>query len=211
MMLLKLESCLFICRVVGKAAALPQDDDQSGRSNPYYLQTLIKCTDKLVDALSGSPLTIADQLLAKGFISSEAYVGLLEPSLTAEHKARMMLKHVRSTVHLKPEKYIEFVQVLQNNIALYSTSIVDSLHNAYSTILREIQDKGSLDLSKLMWNLIPGSPPGAFSCVLILAELCGSGVGMRLALLLIVSSNIMVNFVTMNILLLSIQPQLGLG
>ena len=66
-----------------------EDEHQSGADHPYY-QTIVKCTPKLVTALSGSPLPIADQLLAKGFMSREVYRSLLVPSLTPDKTAREM-------------------------------------------------------------------------------------------------------------------------
>lgn len=106
-------------------------------------QTLVRCTPKLVTALSGSPLSIADQLLAKGIISREIYQSLLVPSLTPDKVAREMVVRVSSAVQLNSSKYTdsEFVQILQNDISLLSTGIVRTLHDTYSAIKLELQGK----------------------------------------------------------------------
>ena len=90
-------------------------------------------------ALSGSPNSIADKLLASRLISPEIYGSLLVLSLSADDKARKMVVGVTTTVLLNSRKYIEFVHVLQNDISLLSTGIVDSLHDTYSAIKRELQ------------------------------------------------------------------------
>ena len=104
-------------------------------------QTLVRCTPKFVTALSGSPLSIADQLLAKGIISREIYQSLLVPSLTPDKVAREMVVRVSSAVQLNSSKYTEFVQILQNDISLLSTGIVGTLHDTYSAIKLELQGK----------------------------------------------------------------------
>lgn len=115
-----------------------EDAHQSGADHSYY-QTLIKCTPKLVTALSGSPLPIADQLLSKGFMSQEVYRSLLVPSLTPDKAAREMVVIVSDIVQLNSRKYNEFVQILQNDISLLSTGIVQTLHDTYSAIKLELQ------------------------------------------------------------------------
>ena len=118
------------------ATGIPQDDENlSGADHPYY-QTLLRCTPQLVTVLSGSPNSIADQLLASGLISSEVYRCLLTPSLSADDKARRMVVGVTSTVQLNCRKYIKFAQILQNDISLLSTDIFKTLHDTYSAILQ---------------------------------------------------------------------------
>ena len=97
-------------------------------------QTLVRCTPKLVTALSGSPLSIADQLLAKGIISPEFHKSLLVPSVTPDKVAREMVVRVSDAVQLNSSKYTEFKQILQNDISLRSTGIVETLHGTYSAI-----------------------------------------------------------------------------
>ena len=80
-------------------------------------------------ALSGSPLSIADQLLAKRIIiSREVYQSLLVPSLTTDKVAREMVVRVSSAVQLNSSKYTDFVQILQKDISLLSTGIVGTLN-----------------------------------------------------------------------------------
>ena len=119
----------------------PTDDErQAGMDHPYY-QTLLRCIPKLVTALSGSPHSIADQLLAGGLISSEVYGCLLVPSLSPEDKARRMVIAVTSTVQLNSRKYMKFAEILQNDTSLLSTGIVGTLHDTYSAVKLELQGK----------------------------------------------------------------------
>ena len=115
-----------------------QDDEGAGIVEH---QTLVRCTPKLVTALSGSPLSIADQLLAKRIISREVYQSLLVPSLTSDKVAREMVIRVSSAVQLNSSKYTEFVQILQNDISLLSTGIVGTLYDTYSAIKLELQGR----------------------------------------------------------------------
>ena len=118
---------------------IPQEDEhQSETDSPYY-QTLLRCTPKLVTALSGSPLSVADELLGKALISSEVYRSLLVSSLTPDNKAREMVVSVSSAVQLNSSKYVEFIQILQNDISLLSTGIIKTLHDTYSAIKAELQ------------------------------------------------------------------------
>ena len=117
---------------------IQEDEHQSGTDSPHY-QTLLRCTPELVTALSGSPLSIADKLLAKAHISREVYQSLLVSSLTPDNMARKMVVSVSSAVQLNSRKYVEFVQILQNDISLLSTGIVKTLHDTYSAIKAELQ------------------------------------------------------------------------
>jgi hypothetical protein len=108
-----------------------------------------------VTALSGSPLSIADRLLAKGIISREIYQSLLVPSLTPDMVAREMVVRVSSAVQLNSSKYIEFVQILQTDISLLSTGIIRMLHDTYSAIKLELQ---GIKITLISVALNPGQP-----------------------------------------------------
>ena len=119
-----------------------QDDEGAGIVEH---QTLVRCTPKLVTALSGSPLFIADELLAKGFISGEVYRSLcLVPSLTPDKVAREMVVRVSSAVQLNSSKYTEFVKILQKDSSLQSTGICKTLYDTYSAIKLELQGNNNM-------------------------------------------------------------------
>ena len=114
------------------------DERQAGMDHPYY-QTLLRCTPKLVTALSGSPHSVADKLLAGGLITPEVHESLFVPSLSAKDKARKMVIGVTGTVQLNSRKYVELAQILQNDTSLLSTGIVGTLHDTYSAVKLELQ------------------------------------------------------------------------
>ena len=121
----------------GSTLKLHQDGDHDGSDDHNQYQTLIRCTDKLVLALSGSPRSIADKLVSEELISEEVHKSLQPLSLTSEDIARKMLDSVKTTVRLTPGRYKDFVQILQKDAELRNTKIIDSLHEAYSSILKD--------------------------------------------------------------------------
>jgi hypothetical protein len=129
--ILKLAKYYYSTVVTHHSTTSSQDNDEVEH------QTLVRCTPKLVTALSGSPLSIADQLLAKGFMSEEVYRRLQKPSLGGDDMAREMVARVRGAVQLNSSKYTEFVQILQSDISLLSTGVIDTLHDTYSAIKLE--------------------------------------------------------------------------
>ena len=101
-------------------------------------------------ALSGSPRSIADKLVSEELISEEVHKSLQPLSLTSEDIARKMLDSVKTTIRLTPRRYKDFVQILQKDAALCKTEIIDSLHEAYSSILRD--QKGTAILLLEIWK-----------------------------------------------------------
>ena len=66
-------------------------------------KTLIKCTDKLRIAFKFSLISIADELLANGFVSPEAQSNILTTSGWGEdEKASRLVKCVMDHVNLSP-------------------------------------------------------------------------------------------------------------
>ena len=76
------------------------------------IETMTDCNDKLVIALSGDPLGTATVLLAKRFIDENIEARMLLPSLTGRDKAVELVSAVRNTIKNTPERFHEFVDIL---------------------------------------------------------------------------------------------------
>ena len=73
-------------------------------------QTLIHCTDKLSTAFKHSLVSIADELFAKEFITSDLYDNVLKPGLEGDNvKASNLVKCVADLVSIRPGRYYDFM------------------------------------------------------------------------------------------------------
>ena len=80
-------------------------------SESVEYKTLIKCFDKLTIAFKSSPISIANELLANGFISSEVHEQVLLPGLGDDVKATRLVKCVTDTVNACPGRYYDFMSL----------------------------------------------------------------------------------------------------
>ena len=84
--------------------------DLKMESESVEYKTLIRCTDKLTIAFKFSIISTANELLANGFISSEAYGNVLTTLGWGEdEKASRLVKCVTDTVKVYPGKYRDFM------------------------------------------------------------------------------------------------------
>ena len=75
-------------------------------------QTLIHCSDKLSIAFKNSLVSIADELLAKGFMPSDLHDDVLKAGLESDSvKASKLVKCVTDIVSICPEKYYDFMKL----------------------------------------------------------------------------------------------------
>ena len=73
-------------------------------------QTLIHCTDRLSTAFKNSLVSIADELFAKEFISSELYDNVLKSGFEGDNvKASKLVKSVTDLVRIYPGRYNDFM------------------------------------------------------------------------------------------------------
>ena len=73
-------------------------------------QTLIHCSDRLSTAFKNSLVSIADKLLAKGFIPSELHDNVLNSGLEGDKvKASKLVKCVMDIVSICPGRYYDFM------------------------------------------------------------------------------------------------------
>ena len=70
---------------------------------------MIGCTDKLTAAFGSSLLTVSNELLAKGFISTEAHGKVVTSALGDDEKAARLVKCVTDQVSVCPGKYYDFM------------------------------------------------------------------------------------------------------
>lgn len=114
-------------------------------SESVEYKTLIKCTDKLTIAFKFSIISTANELLANGFISSEAYGSILTTSgLGEDEKASRLVKCVTDTVKAYPGKYRDFMALPM--FQKYSlTKLYDIITNEYGKelhgIMRQVHNK----------------------------------------------------------------------
>ena len=81
-------------------------------SESVEYKTLIKCLDKLTIAFKSAPVSIANELLANGFISSEAHGNMLStPGLGEDVKATRLVTCVTDMVKMCPGKYYDFMSL----------------------------------------------------------------------------------------------------
>ena len=71
-------------------------------------KTLIGCIDKLTAAFRSSLLTVSNELLAKGFISTEAHGKVVTSALGDDVKAAQLVKCVTDLVSVCPGRYYDF-------------------------------------------------------------------------------------------------------
>ena len=93
-------------------------------SESVEYNTLIKCTDKLTIAFKSSPVSIANELLTKGFISPEAHGNMLStPGLGEDVRATKLVTCVTDMVKMCPGKYYDFL-----SLPLFKEQWLNPLH-----------------------------------------------------------------------------------
>ena len=81
-------------------------------SESVEYKTLIKYIDKLTIAFKSSPVSVANELLANGLISSEAHGNMLAASgLGEDVKATRLVTCVTDMVKMCPGKYYDFMSL----------------------------------------------------------------------------------------------------
>lgn len=90
-------------------------------SDTAEYKTLIECSDKLISAFQADPFSIADKLLARGFIS---------PALHREALPRALVMSVIKQVELNKKRYYNFLEIVQEE--LWLEDIKEVICNTYS-------------------------------------------------------------------------------
>ena len=81
---------------------------------------MVECSEKIIHGLSGEPKTMATSLLAKGFIAD----GTLDDTFQLVHetkkdKGRRLYTAVLGVVRNFPQRYRDFISLLEQNRFLY--------------------------------------------------------------------------------------------
>ena len=93
--------------------------------------TLVKCNEKLVIALSGDPLGVANALLPSGFIRERTLDQMQLQSKTPKEKATVLVADIKATVQLTPQRFHEFIDIL--NASPSNSDIVKILKTTYAS------------------------------------------------------------------------------
>ena len=76
------------------------------------VKSILKQTPELITALSNDPLGVAGRLLSKELICEEVYSEILIDSYTPRKKAAILVKAVRNTIKIAPDKFQCFLEIL---------------------------------------------------------------------------------------------------
>ena len=76
------------------------------------VKSILKQTPELTTALSNDPLGVAEILLSKELICEEIHSKILIDSYTPRKKAAILVKAVRNTIKIAPDKFQCFLEIL---------------------------------------------------------------------------------------------------
>ena len=87
--------------------------------NNIGYNVLVHCGEKVVGDLTKDPKTLALHLHAKRFISDDTLEEVNELNETNRNKARRLYTAVLEIVRNHPQRYAEFISILEGNRTLY--------------------------------------------------------------------------------------------
>lgn len=91
---------------------------------------LIQCGEKIIEELMKDPKTLAIQLHAKQFISDDTLEETNELNETSRNKARRLYTAILGTVKQHPQRYADFISILEKYRSLYK-DLLEELDMAY--------------------------------------------------------------------------------
>ena len=111
-----------------------------GENQPSLeVKAIIKCNDKLVIAFSGDLTSLCEALLAKELIASNLEEQMFVHSDINEVKASKLVEGVRKSIEIAPNKFKEFLEVLQkmsHDSADFLSLKYIELNNARSSVVK---------------------------------------------------------------------------
>ena len=108
------------------------------------VKSILKQTPDLITALSNDPLGVAEILLSKELICEEVHSEMLIDSYIPRKKAAILVKAVRNTIKIAPDKFQVFLEILSEVVC--AKEVVERLHSTYqSESLTHDQSEGGLD------------------------------------------------------------------
>ena len=85
-----------------------------GENQPSLeVKAILECNDKLVTAFSGNLTSLSGSLMAKGFIAPDLNEQMFIHSDIDKVKASRLVEGVRKSIEIAPNKFKEFLKVLQ--------------------------------------------------------------------------------------------------
>ena len=97
------------------------------------VKSILSKTHDLRIAFSLEPLSVAEVLLSKGFISNEIMSRMLVVSYTPSEKAAILIEAVRNKIELAPTKFTELLEILSDQTC--AKDVVGSLRSTYQSEL----------------------------------------------------------------------------
>ena len=94
------------------------------------VKSILKQTHDLTTALSNDPLGVAEILLSKELICEEVHSEMLIDSYTPAKKAAILVRAMRNTVEIAPDKFQCFLEILSEQ-QVCAKEVVERLRSTY--------------------------------------------------------------------------------
>ena len=95
------------------------------------VKSILKQTPELTTALSNDPLGVAEILLSKELICEEIHSEMLIDYYTTRKKAAILVKAVRNTIKIAPDKFQVFLETLSE--VSCAKEVVERLRSTYQS------------------------------------------------------------------------------
>ena len=95
------------------------------------VKSILKQTPELTTALSNDPLGVAEILLSKELICEEVHSEMLIDSYTPRKKASILVKALRNTIKIAPDKFQVFLETLSE--VSCANEVVERLRSTYQS------------------------------------------------------------------------------
>ncbi len=103
----------------------------------YGYNILVECCDRVCGGLSRDPLNIAQSLVGKGFIATDFMEEVRTLAGTNLEKGTKLYVALLKVVEHFPNRYSDFISVLEDNKALHS-DLLTALRNTHLKICKNI-------------------------------------------------------------------------
>jgi hypothetical protein len=92
------------------------------------VKAMLECNDKLVIAFSSEPKSLYETLLTQGLIASELHEQMFVHSdIINTFKASKLVEGVRKSIEIAPNKFKEFLEILQKKGSTHDCADILSL------------------------------------------------------------------------------------
>ena len=96
------------------------------------VKSILEQTPELTTALSNDPLGVAEILLSKELVCEEVHSEMLIDSYTPKKKAAILVKAVRNTIKIAPDKFQVFLKILSER-QVCAKEVVEKLRSTYQS------------------------------------------------------------------------------